>query len=125
MLFQSVLDCGRSTEVVLSDLPVSCHTVLSSENPCSIVTSGSGPAPTHGTVTSTEKGSPSKPGTIPRHLVYRTGGVSLLSWSVGTSEAPATPAYGTTAWSQTSAARAGGPLDGSTAAPSTARSTNS
>ena len=69
MLFQWLFCSGRPSEMTLSLLPVSSHTVLSSVKPCSHDDVGVGPVVPHGTVTSTEKGMPSKPGTVPDQRV--------------------------------------------------------
>src|SRR5690242_1202212 len=105
MLFQWEFGPGRSDESTRSLLPVSSHTVLSSVNPWGMTTSGSSPVLPHGTVTSTDSGSPSKLGANPRQITYRTGSSSLLVSTVGESSAPAMPAngmvpsrHGLTAW---------------------------
>jgi hypothetical protein len=71
MLFHSSLLPGRSFEWIVSLLPVSSQTVLSSVKPCAIATVGSAPPASvvvgsQGTVTSTDRGRPSKLGTVPR-----------------------------------------------------------
>ena len=67
MLFHWLLLCGRSIDSTVSLLPVSSQTVLSSVKPWAITIAGWGPTAAQGTVTSTENGMPSKPGTVPRH----------------------------------------------------------
>src|SRR5215470_3592471 len=94
MLFQRSLLPGRSSEWTVSDFPVSSQIVLSSVKPCSITTAGRGCESPQGTVTSTDKGMPSKVGTVPRQRTYWTGLGSLLVWTSGTSAAPARLAYG-------------------------------